>query len=326
MDREERDSYEVAVVVTDEAANTSPPQFITVRILDANDEVPVYAQGTTLSFTVPSDLTPGDFVANLSARDADVGYNSIVIYAFASGTTLSILDTFTLDPLSGLLYTKAQLTLSSYTFSITARDEAIPSSRVGVSVTITTSGIKNNPPKFQLSFDHRIVPEDLSINSVVAILSASDSDQGTNGQITYSIVDNFSSNYSGLFSLESNGRLALAQSLSGRAGSTYAINVSAADAGDPALADYQSLIVRVYARDYFLDSQRLVYNPSIPVCHYNGTLTEATNADTLVVQLEPQVDSTNIHYTKLDKPGSAAPFSIASSTLRTRSGFSSAFY
>ena len=325
LDREERDSYEVAVVVTDEAANTSPPQFITVRILDVNDEVPVYAQGTTLSFTVPSDLTPGDFVANLSARDADVGYNSIVIYAFASGTTLSILDTFTLDPLSGLLYTKAQLTLSSYTFSITARDEAIPSSRAGVSVTITTSGFKNNPPKFQLSIDHRIVPEDLSINSVVAILSASDSDQGTNGQITYSIVDNFSSNYSGLFSLESNGRLALAQSLSGRAGSTYAINVSAADAGDPALADYQSLIVRVYARDYFLDSRRLVYNPGIPVCHYNGTLTEATNADTLVVQLEPQVDSTNIHYTKLDEPDSAAPFSIVSFTLRTRSGFSSAF-
>jgi len=155
------------------------------------------------------------------------------------------------------------------------------------------------------------------------MLSASDPDQGANGEITYSIITQ-SSNHSGLFALQNN-LLTLSQSLSGRAGDTYVVNISATDGGSPPLADHQLLVVSVYARNYFLNSQQLVYNPSTEACHYEGYVLEATDMDELVIPLTSLIDSTTIHYTALDGPNSAAPFSIASSTLRTRRGFGGAF-
>ena len=323
LNREERAVYEVSIVVTDEAMNQSPPSVITVRVVDVNDKEPVYS-ANSFSESIPTDLSEGDFVVDLSAMDADVGYNSIVTYRFASETS-SVTDTFRLDPLSGILYSRTRPTLSTYSFTVTATD-----SRSNIStqleVVLNTNGLKNNQPEFQLSVDHRIVCEDLAEGSVVATFSAvdSDSNQGPNGRITYSAVNGPSSNYSEFFTLR-DGQLTLRQSLSGRAGSTYVVNVSATDGGD--LSAYQWLVVRVYAREYFLNSQRLVYNPDIPACHYSGFTTEGSDTDNVVVELDStnQIIGTTVHFTALDGPDSSAPFAIVSSTLRTRSGFSDSF-
>ena len=324
LDRETSSEYQVAVVVTDEMTHRSLPELLTVRVIDINDQPPEFSK-SSLDLIVPSDLSPGDYVADLSARDGDIGYNSIVIYNFTSGTPSQILNMFNLDPLSGILHTKQQLTMNRYVFTVSANDYLMVLSRDELSVTITVSGPKNNPPSFRLPVDHRIISEDLGTGFQVAMFSASDSDQGANGEITYSIITP-SSNLSDLFALQSNGRLTLSQSLTGRAGDTYVVNVSASDGGRPPLVDYQQLVVRVYARDYILSSQQLVYNPGVEACHYSGSVSEATGGDELVIQeLTSPIDSTTVHYTALDGPNSAAPFSIATTTLRTMTGFASVF-
>jgi len=121
LDRENTSEYQVSIFVTDEEFNRSPPVVLRVRVIDVNDQAPVFPT-TSQSFTVPLDLAPGDLVADLAARDGDIGYNSIVIYTFKIGTTSQVRDTFNLDPLSGMLHTKAHLTMRSYTFTISAND------------------------------------------------------------------------------------------------------------------------------------------------------------------------------------------------------------
>lgn len=324
LNREERETYNIPIVATD-GPHTSQPRIIRVIVIDVNDEIPSYSQGN-IQLTVPLDLSPGDFVADLSASDADVGYNSISIYMFTSGTLSYVAETFRVDSLSGMLYTKTQLGRLSYTFSVLVYNDQLASTRTTLNVMINVSGLKNNPPRFRLSADRRTVPEDLSTSSIIATLAANDTDTGNNGQLTYSIMEG-SSNHSGIFQLQSNGNLELLQSLSGKAGSIYVLNVSASDNGSPILVDYQVFVVSVYSREYTLGSQSLVYNPGVPVCHYAGFLMEESDTADSLVQLERMLDSRNIHYTILEEDRSAAAFSInqVSSTLNTRDGFRRVF-
>lgn len=325
LNREEQESYEVAIVVTDQS-HMSQPIILKVIVVDANDEGPTYNQGNDLTITVPSDLSPGDLVADISASDADVGYNSISNYQFTSGTLSHIYETFRVDSLSGMLYTRSQFDRSSYTFSVLVFDQSSTGYRTTLDVTINVSGLKNNPPRFLRSVDRRVIPEDLSNNSLIATFEASDNDIGSNGQQTYSVVEG-SSNHSGIFFLQSNGGLKLVQSLSGRAGSIYILNVSASDGGSPPLMDYILLVVSVYARELRLGSLSAVYNPGIPVCHYSGFITEATDTVVTLLPLPSMLDLINIYYTILEGEVSAAAFYVnqTSSTLQTRSGFGSVF-
>ena len=325
LNREEQAIYELAVVVTD-GSHMSQPVVLMVIVMDVNDEGPTYNQGNFLTLTIPSNLSPGDLVADISARDADVGYNSISNYMFPSGTLSEIEETFRVDSLSGMIYTRSQLDRSSYTFCVLVFDQSASSYRTKLNVTINVNGLKNNPPRFQPSVNHLTIPEDLPNNSLIATFVANDTDTGSNGRLTYSVVES-SSNHSGIFFLLSNGNLKLLQSLSGKAGSIYITNVSASDSGSPTLVGYQLLVVSVYSREFTLGSQSLVYNPGIPICHYSGFIIEASDTVESLVPLPTMLDFRDVYYTILEGEGSAAAFSInqTSTTLQSRGGFRNVF-
>ena len=325
LDREEQEIYRLSIMVTD-GLHVSAPITLTVVVVDVNDNGPIYYQGNSLTLSAPSDLSPGDFVADCSARDSDVGYNSISNYKFASGTLSYVYETFSIDYLSGMLYTRKQLERFEYTFSVLVFDPLAREYDTILNVTINVRGLKNNPPRFQLSIDHRTIPEDLSTESVITTIVASDTDSGENGQLTYSVVES-SSNHSGLFSLQGNGNLKLMQSISGRAGNIYILNVSTSDNGNPILMDHQLLVVSIYPRTITLGLQSLVYNPSIPVHHYSGSIIEGSNMVESVVQLPGMRDLRNLQFIILEGKGPTAAFYInqSSSTLQTKSGFQNAF-
>ena len=53
-----------------------------------------------------------------------------------------------LEPLSGDLFTRRTLAQASYTFTVVARDLTGSTSSASTGVTVSVSGMKNNPPSF----------------------------------------------------------------------------------------------------------------------------------------------------------------------------------
>ena len=319
LNREQYDSFMLSIVASD-SAQTSQPETLTIIIIDAN-EPPRYPS-TPISITVPQNLNIGDFVGNIAAMDADVGFNSITLYEFQAGTSPTVMTAFHLDRLSGDLITGGSLSPTTYTFTVVARDITDSASSTSATVRINVSGQKNNPPSFITSTDRRIVPANLPLNSFIAQLNATDGDSGISGQLTYNIV---AGNHSNLFSVNSSGAIIAAQSLSSSANNVYAMNISATDSGFPQLSAYQEFIIEVYPTTTTVAGVPLVHNPAVSeICHFKNSVIEMTDASFEIASL-PSVGSQTTTYTVLPSNVSNAfqisVISQAESVLRVRTGF-----
>ncbi len=75
------------MIARDQGA-TAPQQSavnVTVRIVDANDNAPVFATPLPLIVNVPASLTAGAKIAKVTATDADApGVNSQISYRYYS--------------------------------------------------------------------------------------------------------------------------------------------------------------------------------------------------------------------------------------------------
>ena len=306
LDREEKASHQLEITVSD-GSHISLPAILNVTVVDVNDEFPVYNENS-ITITIPQDLSPGDLAADLSANNSDAGYNALTIYSLSRSTV-----TFNLDPHSGLLYTKMELSGTEYELTVNAQDQLRPGTTTSLNVRISVSGLKNNPPKFALSTDHRTISDSLPVGSTVAQITAIDSDSG---MLVYSIIEG--SNHSGLFNLQENGQLMLANSVRGLSGNIYTLNISASDS---ALRTFQLVTITVYSNSMF----ELLYNPSVSVCHYTGSITESSDNPTNVTTLNLTQDLQTIQYTIMNNGESSNAFRIRGNQLVTEGGFGSVF-
>ncbi len=329
LDRETASTHRLEVTASD-GVNTSPPMLLTVTVVDVNDMPPSYSgRGSATVYTIPTDSEPGYFVGDLGASDADVGYNSLVSHVM-EGEDTQTRSVFLLDPLSGLLHTRTTLPPSrnTYTFTSSARS-LVPNedTRDSISVTVQVSGLKNNPPRFALPVDRHTIPTGLTTGSRVARAVAMDGDSGSDGELVYTIVEE-TSNHSGLFQMESSGTLRLVQSVSGRVGEVFAVNVSVSDGAAVPLRAHQLLLVSVYAATYSIGGTELVYNPSVSPCHLSGSVEELLSSSTSVLSLPRDQDFVSITYRILDQeqvPASAFRIVQDGYTLEAQSGFSEVF-
>ena len=317
LNRELHDSFVLSITASD-TRQVSQPVNLTIIVVDVN-EPPSYPQ--PISIAVPLDLRIGDFVGSVATTDPDVGYNGVTLYTFQTGTTSVVMNTFHLDQLSGNLFVSNALIATTYNFDVVAQDVTNPASSATATVSVSVSGLKNNPPSFLTSTDRRTVPADLPLNAFIAQLSAMDVDSGTNGQIMYNIV---AGNHSGLFSVNSSGAILSAQSLSNTAGNIYTLNISVTDRGSPALSAYQEFNIEVYPTTIQGTFSQLVHNPAVGVCHFNNSVVEMTDSNYLIALL-PAFGSQGTTYRILSSTFSRAfeiqttPF--AEDELRVQEGF-----
>lgn len=70
-----------------------------VNVLDANDNLPKFAQ-TTYAYSIPENLVPGTSIANLTASDIDSGIYGEITYSLQGFG----MDKFGSDPEFGGIY------------------------------------------------------------------------------------------------------------------------------------------------------------------------------------------------------------------------------
>ncbi|CAG7815710.1 unnamed protein product [Allacma fusca] len=309
LDREKISKYNLTIVATDKG---TPPRssttFLIIRINDVNDHNPNFLK--TEYSAVLRELVPiGTYVASITATDEDTGINSQVYYSIVSGNEKMW---FHIDPNSGLLTTRAPLDREqqgTIRLKISARDGGPNPKWAHAQIKITI--LDDNDEKPQLVDENLTVSlsEEAPPGSLVATLTASDHDQGTNGTVSYYLSPESENAYPGFFQVDaSNGRLVSRLKFDREALSTYNVQVIAKDQGVPALSSTATV--------HLIISDVNDNDPRIYPVEYFVPIREDTPVNTNIVSIRAQDpdEGTNAQIHFAIDSGSDGFFSIDDST------------
>uniref|UniRef100_A0AAY5EW03 FAT atypical cadherin 4 n=1 Tax=Electrophorus electricus TaxID=8005 RepID=A0AAY5EW03_ELEEL len=228
LDREARSFYNLVVTVSDQAPPPAPrftsSAQVSIILLDVNDCAPVFTSQTTAYVQESTALDTAVFTAQ--AADADSGPNSYVEYSL----TGSHGNKFSVGAVDGVVRLVGELDreeMANYTLTVVAMDKGQPALSSAMEVTMVVLDVNDNTPSFsQNIYDVEIEEDTLSGTDVLQVF-ASDADEGTNGQIRFSIA---SGNRNGDFRIDSvTGVISVAKPLDREAWASYSLVVQAAD-------------------------------------------------------------------------------------------------
>uniref|UniRef100_A0A8B9J1D2 Protocadherin Fat 4 n=1 Tax=Amazona collaria TaxID=241587 RepID=A0A8B9J1D2_9PSIT len=181
LDREKLSRYTLTIKASDKG---TPLQSTTVKviinILDENDNAPRFSQ--IFSASVPENAPLGFTVTRVTTSDEDIGVNAVSRY--------SIRDTslpFTINPSTGDITISRPLNREDterYRIRVSAHDSGWT---VSTDVTIFVTDVNDNAPRFTKPSYYLECPELPGIGLKVTQVSATDPDEGSNGQVFYFI-------------------------------------------------------------------------------------------------------------------------------------------
>ncbi|XP_062429972.1 protocadherin Fat 4 [Rhea pennata] len=181
LDREKLSQYTLTIKASDKG---TPLQSTTVKviinILDENDNAPRFSQ--IFSASVPENAPLGFTVTRVTTSDEDIGVNAVSRY--------SIRDTslpFTINPNTGDITISRPLNREDtdrYRIRVSAHDSGWT---VSTDVTIFVTDINDNAPRFTKPSYYLECPELPGTGLKVTQVSATDPDEGSNGQVFYFI-------------------------------------------------------------------------------------------------------------------------------------------
>ncbi|XP_037863009.2 protocadherin alpha-2 isoform X10 [Chlorocebus sabaeus] len=246
LDREETAEVNLLLVATDggKPELTGTVQIL-IKVLDVNDNEPTFAQ-SVYKVKLLENTANGTLVVKLNASDADEGSNSEIVYSLGSDVFSTIQTKFTIDPSSGEIRTIGKLDYEeakSYEIQVTATDKGTPSMSGHCKISLKLVDINDNTPEVSITSLSLPISENASLGTVIALITVSDRDSGTNGHVTcsltphvpFKLVPTFKNYYS----------LVLDNSLDRESVSAYELVVTARDGGSPSLWATASLSVQV---------------------------------------------------------------------------------
>ncbi|KAM9407050.1 cadherin EGF LAG seven-pass G-type receptor 1-like isoform 5-T5 [Salvelinus alpinus] len=190
IDYEDQASYTLAIIARDNGIpQKSDTTYVEIIILDANDNTPQFLRDMYQG-TVFEDAPVYTSVLQISASDRDSGSNGRLSYTFQGGDDGE--GDFFIEPYSGIIRTARKLDRENvpvYTLKAFAVDKGIPPLKAAVDIQVSVLDINDNAPVFEKDELFIYVEENSPVGSVLARISATDPDEGTNAQIMYQIVE-----------------------------------------------------------------------------------------------------------------------------------------
>ncbi|XP_074460317.1 protocadherin alpha-2-like isoform X11 [Larus michahellis] len=206
-----------------------------ISVLDSNDNAPQFNQ-SVYKVQLPESAAEGTLVLRVNATDPDEGINSEVTYTATNFFPLSGRDVITVIPQTGEIRLSRTLDfeeVSIFDFRIEARDKGSPPLSGRCKVVLEVLDVNDNAPEVWVTSLSVPVSEDAAVGTVVALLSVSDRDSGSNGRVRcavwpaspFGLVSTFAGSYS----------LVLREALDRERVSEYEVEVRAEDGGSPPL-------------------------------------------------------------------------------------------
>lgn len=167
-----------------------------------NNFRPVFQNNPTSEMTVSEDIAVNTQLATFTATDQDTGFQSTIKYSLSPD-----LGYLKIDRTTGVLSVAKQLdreTTNEVIVAIVATDNAPIPFEYSTNHTfkLILTDVNDNAPQFQDSQIHHNVMETETIGTTIIQVTATDPDEGANGQITYSLVSTNDS--TGIFSFDAN--------------------------------------------------------------------------------------------------------------------------
>jgi hypothetical protein len=203
FDYEFRSNYSLIINVSDHGQHPKRLEILqpfTIYINDINDNAPIFEQESYL-FHLFENISIGTLIGQIKAIDLDS--NATIHYEL---TCLDDKDVFEIDLLNGQLRTKAVLDYETHPLHrlyVTAKDnDNLHSTRVTVAIQLLD--INDNTPIIDtpsaVYIPSELIQGNISSSIMITTINAHDRDSGTNGNLTYRIIDG---NQNGYFQVNS---------------------------------------------------------------------------------------------------------------------------
>ncbi|NWQ65766.1 PCDGM protein, partial [Neopipo cinnamomea] len=246
LDREFRAFHHLVLTAED---GGSPPQSskirITIQVLDANDNHPVFDRPSYGARLVENSPL-GTLVVKLNATDVDEGPNGDIRYSLSSHNSAALRQIFAIDEQTGEIRVQGNLDFEEatvYEIEVEAKDMGSPTMEEHCSVVVEITDVNDNAPEILLTSVSSPVQEDATPGTVIALIGVKDSDSGDNGQVHLQIAKELPfklvSSFKEHFSLVTSGPLDREKA------SGYNITVRAVDSGSPQRATQKTFYLRI---------------------------------------------------------------------------------
>ncbi|XP_049536500.1 protein dachsous [Anopheles darlingi] len=278
LDREVHARYVLQVTAQDRGSPVAHQGHcnITIRVEDENDNDPKFELQKYIA-TIDEDVPIGTTVLTVKAIDADVGINARIVYSLANVTEWL----FNIDSKTGLISTAGSFDRERqnvYNFMVVAMDGGRYNARSqSVPVQVMIADVNDNKPVFDKYPFREQIGALVQPGQTLLHISATDGDQGANGEIVYSLNENAAN---AKFRINpTTGALSAMQSLASENGRLLHIEVTARDKGNPPQIATGLIELRVGELQQELPTLRF-QNSS-----YHVTLMENTPVGQSVLQL-----------------------------------------
>uniref|UniRef100_A0A1A8MBK3 Protocadherin gamma-C3 n=1 Tax=Nothobranchius pienaari TaxID=704102 RepID=A0A1A8MBK3_9TELE len=246
LDREQQKKHEMVLTAFDGGSpERTGTALITITVLDANDNVPVF-DCSIYRASLVENAPRGTLVLKLNATDLDEGSNGEVTYAFSGHAPLKVRELFSVDPYMGEVRVKGVVDYekaSVYELYVQAKDRGPSAVAVHSKVLVDILDVNDNAPEVILTSVSTPVQEDAPPGTVIAVISVMDRDSRENGNVDCQIPNNIP------FQLHSSFKnyytLVTSESLDREVVSEYNISLTARDLGSPSLSTRKTILVQV---------------------------------------------------------------------------------
>ncbi|KAM4619841.1 protocadherin-16 [Polymixia lowei] len=244
LDHEVTPSLYLVVRATDQAMDPAQRRWgsVTARVFvtDENDNAPLFSSPSAVS--VMEDQPVGFVILYVMARDGDDGENGRVSYRIQAGNSAG---RFSLNPNTGSLSILKALDREEqevFNLTIVAEDHGTPQLSTSQVLCVQVIDVNDEAPVFQWAEFETQVKENQGPGTTVLTVTATDRDQGTNGQVTYGGVTE-----EGFVINPVTGVITTTKELDKELQDHYTLTVYARDGGLP--PNFAKAVVRVEVQD-----------------------------------------------------------------------------
>ncbi|XP_067104332.1 protocadherin gamma-C5-like isoform X1 [Osmerus mordax] len=246
LDREKQASFRLLLTAVDGGQpEKSGSTFLLIKILDVNDNAPVFDEPVT-RVNLLENVAPGTLVTKLNATDADNGLNGEISFLFSKYTPDRVLKLFSVNPKTGEISVNGDVdyeAANDYHITVQARDGGTPAMEGSCNVIVDITDVNDNTPEVTLTSVTSPIREDAAPGTVIALISARDLDSGKNGEVTLKVQQGLPFKLNSAFGEHYN--LITDGNLDRENVPEYTVVIMALDGGSPPLSSQATFVVKL---------------------------------------------------------------------------------
>ncbi|XP_056625236.1 protocadherin alpha-8-like isoform X6 [Triplophysa dalaica] len=223
--------------------------YVTVDIIDVNDHAPKFPEQEK-RLEIGESVIPGARFQLQAARDPDSGSNSIQIYKLGHTDyfRIEIIDRDEDGKVPVLILQKPldREVTKTIQLQLTALDGGRPPKSGTMTIKIDVLDINDNAPVFTKDTYSVMLDENTPVGSTILRVNATDSDEGQNGEVVYSLGHNVNYKLRKLFDVNpTTGEIVVTGILDFETKDKYQIDIQASDKGIVPLTTDKSVTIKI---------------------------------------------------------------------------------